>query len=194
MFARHPKLIALAAAGTLAVAGATEAVGSAPDKPAAGQVGILERPDHRLDRTIAITRYGSAYARARGAGVAPKRNLGVSSRPSAGELAAAARRLRARVREQRAAGGPGARSAAAPATFGISQATLDAIASCESGGDPSAVSADGTYRGKYQFTVSAWASVGGSGDPAAAPEAEQDMRAAMLYARVGPSAWPVCGQ
>jgi len=36
--------------------------------------------------------------------------------------------------------------------------------------------------------------VGGSGDPASAPEAEQDKRAAMLYAQQGSSPWPVCGQ
>jgi hypothetical protein len=71
---------------------------------------------------------------------------------------------------------------------------LQAIAACESGGNPSAVGGGGTYRGKYQFDQSTWASVGGSGDPAAAPEAEQDRRAAMLYSRVGRSAWPVCGQ
>jgi len=35
--------------------------------------------------------------------------------------------------------------------------------------------------------------VGGSGDPAAAPEAEQDYRAALLYAQSGSSPWPVCG-
>jgi hypothetical protein len=81
----------------------------------------------------------------------------------------------------------------APESFGVSQSTLDAIASCESGGDPTAVSADGTYRGKYQFDSGTWASMGGSGDPAAAPEAEQDMRAAMLYAQSGSSPWPICG-
>ncbi len=76
---------------------------------------------------------------------------------------------------------------------GVSQATLDAIASCESGGDPTIVSSDGTYRGKYQFSVETWASVGGSGDPAAAPEQEQDYRAALLYAASGSSPWPICG-
>ena len=80
-----------------------------------------------------------------------------------------------------------------PESLGVSQSTLDAIASCESGGDPGAVSSDGTYRGKYQFDAGTWASMGGSGDPAAAPEAEQDMRAAMLYAQAGSSPWPVCG-
>lgn len=70
---------------------------------------------------------------------------------------------------------------------------LQAIARCESGGNPRAVSANGTYRGKYQFSTATWAAVGGQGDPAAAPEAEQDRRAAMLYARSGPGQWPVCG-
>jgi soluble lytic murein transglycosylase-like protein len=76
---------------------------------------------------------------------------------------------------------------------GVSQATLDAIGSCESGGDPTAVSSDGSYRGKYQFDYGTWASVGGSGDPATAPEAEQDYRAALLYSQSGSSPWPVCG-
>lgn len=82
---------------------------------------------------------------------------------------------------------------ALPESFGVDQGTLDAIASCESGGDPTAVSSDGTYRGKYQFDAGTWASMGGSGDPAAAPEAEQDMRAAQLYAASGSSPWPICG-
>lgn len=76
---------------------------------------------------------------------------------------------------------------------GVSLETLNAIAACESGGDPTAVSSDGTYRGKYQFDYGTWESVGGSGDPAAAPGAEQDYRAALLYARSGSSPWPVCG-
>jgi hypothetical protein len=76
---------------------------------------------------------------------------------------------------------------------GVSIATLESIASCESGGDPTAVSSDGTYRGKYQFHPSTWEAVGGSGDPAAAPEAEQDYRAALLLSQSGSSPWPVCG-
>lgn len=76
---------------------------------------------------------------------------------------------------------------------GVSMATLESIASCESGGDPTAVSSDGSYRGKYQFDFGTWESVGGSGDPAAAPEAEQDYRAALLYSQSGSSPWPICG-
>lgn len=70
---------------------------------------------------------------------------------------------------------------------------LDAIAQCESGGDPTMVSASGEHRGKYQFLVATWESVGGVGDPAVAPEAEQDQRAASLLAKQGTKPWPVCG-
>jgi Transglycosylase-like domain len=93
---------------------------------------------------------------------------------------------RAKLRRQR-------RQLFASLPGGVSQETLDAIGACESGGDPSAVSSDGTYRGKYQFDYGTWESVGGSGDPAAAPEQEQDYRAALLYSRSGSSPWPVCG-
>jgi Transglycosylase-like domain len=96
---------------------------------------------------------------------------------------AAKRRARARKRAHAAAANA---PAASPA--------LESIAACESGGNPQAIGGGGTYRGKYQFSYATWASVGGSGDPAAASEAEQDRRAAMLYARTGASSWPVCGQ
>jgi hypothetical protein len=76
---------------------------------------------------------------------------------------------------------------------GLTMATLESIAACESGGNPEAISSDGTYRGKYQFDQGTWESVGGHGDPAAAPEAEQDYRAALLYSESGSSPWPICG-
>jgi len=71
-------------------------------------------------------------------------------------------------------------------------ARLRRIALCESGGDPTAVSADGRYRGKYQFSRATWRAMGGKGDPAAAPEAEQDARAAKLLRRHGTAPWPNC--
>jgi hypothetical protein len=76
---------------------------------------------------------------------------------------------------------------------GVTIGTLESIAACESGGDPTAISSDGSYRGKYQFDFGTWESVGGSGDPAAAAEDEQDYRAALLYSQSGSSPWPVCG-
>jgi hypothetical protein len=94
------------------------------------------------------------------------------------------------------ASGPVASSApkAVTASSGSGSATLAKIARCESSGDPSAISADGRYRGKYQFTRATWRAMGGSGDPAAAPEAEQDQRAAALLAAQGTAPWPACGQ
>jgi len=71
-------------------------------------------------------------------------------------------------------------------------AELASIAACESGGSPTAISADGRYRGKYQFTRATWRAVGGQGDPAQASEAEQDQRAATLLAQRGTSPWPNC--
>jgi hypothetical protein len=71
---------------------------------------------------------------------------------------------------------------------------MQAIAECESHGNPRSIGGGGLYRGKYQMTTTIWASVGGKGDPAAASEAEQDRRATMLYNRSGAGQWPVCGQ
>lgn len=70
--------------------------------------------------------------------------------------------------------------------------TLEDIARCESGGEPTRVSRSGKYRGKYQFDQRTWESVGGTGDPAAASEAEQDARAARLYDERGGQPWPNC--
>jgi len=71
--------------------------------------------------------------------------------------------------------------------------TLKRIAFCESKGNPRAIGGGGAFRGKYQFTYGTWRGVGGEGDPAAAPEAEQDRRAATLLKRSGTAPWPVCG-
>lgn len=107
------------------------------------------------------------------------------------DVHAAKRAAERRAADKRAARKESTAAAAAPAV--VIPPQLEAIAACESGGDPTAVSADGTYRGLFQFDYGTWASVGGSGDPAAAPAAEQYQRAAILYARSGSSPWPVCG-
>jgi peptidoglycan hydrolase-like protein with peptidoglycan-binding domain len=91
-----------------------------------------------------------------------------------------------------AALGLSARRSSAPS--GDAATVLQRIAECESGGDPTAVSADGRYYGKYQFRKRTWRAVGGTGNPAAASEAEQDRRAAILYSREGTAPWPVCGR
>ena len=101
---------------------------------------------------------------------------------------------RAKLAAKRNAAGAQQSTAGSPqGGGGATPGHLQAIAACESGGNPGAVGGGGAYRGKYQFDQGTWASVGGSGDPAAASEAEQDQRAAMLYARAGSSPWPTCG-
>jgi hypothetical protein len=83
-------------------------------------------------------------------------------------------------------------SGAVGASGGGVASHLASIAWCESRNQPDAVSPDGRYRGKYQFDPGTWAALGGTGDPAAAPVAEQDRLAAVLYAQTGGAAWPVC--
>lgn len=100
------------------------------------------------------------------------------------EVRGEVRKLRRKIERERHGGAPDIPIPAA----------LKAIAECESGGNPRAISSGGTYRGKYQFDFGTWASVGGEGDPAAASETEQDRRAALLYKRSGATPWPVCGR
>jgi peptidoglycan hydrolase-like protein with peptidoglycan-binding domain len=71
---------------------------------------------------------------------------------------------------------------------------LAQIAECESGGDTAAVSADGRYRGKYQFSRATWKALGGTGDPAEADEATQDALALQLYEERGLAPWPACSK
>ena len=89
-----------------------------------------------------------------------------------------------------ATGGSASTGASAPAP----NATLAKIATCESSGNPAAVSPSGQYRGKYQFSRQTWREYGGTGDPAAAPESVQDAIAAKLLAARGTQPWPVCGR
>jgi peptidoglycan hydrolase-like protein with peptidoglycan-binding domain len=84
-------------------------------------------------------------------------------------------------------------SAPAAPRSGAASTTLARIAACESGGNPTAISRSGLYRGKYQFSRATWRAMGGTGDPAKAPEAEQDRLAAALLAKSGTAPWPVCG-
>ncbi len=71
---------------------------------------------------------------------------------------------------------------------------------CEASGNYGAVSANGRYRGAYQFSQATWDWVAGldhpslSGiDPAAASSADQDAMARSLWQRRGWSPWPICG-
>ncbi|MDO4612614.1 MAG: transglycosylase family protein [Actinomycetaceae bacterium] len=69
-----------------------------------------------------------------------------------------------------------------------------ALARCESGGNPAAVSSNGLYHGLYQFSVSTWRAVGGTGLPSQASAAEQTHRAQILQSRAGWGQWPACSR
>jgi transglycosylase-like protein len=199
---RRDTLAVLAVGATLALGGAgvalaatTPDASTGPDEPAA-DVPVLDH-DSQFERSLGVgvarVRYEKLYEQAKRLDVEPKRDV-VAIGAGKDAIADASDGLRKRIEAERKRRKEAAEPAyGSPESVGVDQSTLDSIAACESGGDPTAVDPSGTYRGKYQFDVQTWASVGGSGDPAAAPEAEQDYRAALLMSRSGSSPWPVCG-
>ena len=70
----------------------------------------------------------------------------------------------------------------------------DALAQCESGGDPTIVSSGGSYHGLYQFSDSTWQAMGGSGSASDASAEEQTYRAQLLWDASGAGQWPACGK
>ena len=180
-----PATIALAASGSAAATPpAVELV--AIDAPIAGGLDVkdsVHRMAHRAAFASAL-RSARKLARARGEKLPHGYVKGLQKRSVRG-LLRKTHRLRIALRDFVRYGG--APDIAIPAQ-------LASIANCESHSNPRAIGGGGAYRGKYQFDYGTWASVGGQGDPAAAPEAEQDRRAAMLYARSGAAPWPVCGR
>ncbi|WP_345750256.1 transglycosylase family protein [Microbacterium rhizophilus] len=70
-------------------------------------------------------------------------------------------------------------------------ATWDALAQCESGGNW-AINTGNGYYGGLQFTQSTWAANGGSGNPADASREEQIRVAENVLASQGWGAWPSC--
>jgi hypothetical protein len=158
---------------------------AAPMSLAAGGGGLLQRGTSgpavtALQRTLGVSPTGNFGPITARAVRAFQRSHGLAVDGIVGPQTSAALGL----------GAPGA--ATARSTTSAPSSTLARIARCESGGNPAAVSPDGRYRGKYQFTRATWRAMGGSGDPAQAPEAEQDRLAALLLARAGTSPWPVC--
>ena len=174
------------AAATLLTAG----VGLAAVAEAAPtQLQLVELPGERFERSIdaqrELARYRDLLAEAKKLDAAPETDLLEQRELTSAELDAGTEALRERVEKARKE----AREPDYGLVGGVSSATLEAIAACESGGDPTAVNAAGYY-GKYQFDTGTWASVGGSGNPAEAPEAEQDYRASLLYSQAGSSLGP----
>lgn len=70
-------------------------------------------------------------------------------------------------------------------------ATWDALAECESGGNWSINTGNGYYGG-LQFTLETWAANGGTGNPADASREQQIAVAENVLASQGWGAWPSC--
>jgi len=159
-----------------------------------GQVGVLERTyaltytDQRLTAKRLVSEAQTVAPRNRIIGVGSL-DLPVPAPVPAATASAAAQ-------PAPAAAAPAAAPTAAASSSGTSSGGLnwDALANCESGGNPRAVSPGGDYRGLYQFSIGTWQGVGGSGDPIDASPGEQTNRASILYSRTGRSSWPVCGK
>jgi soluble lytic murein transglycosylase-like protein len=181
---RKSKLVSISCALALGLGATASAQAAQP------QLEVLSHPGEQFDRSIETqkleVRYRDLSHEAKELKVAHDSKLLQSAKTTETELRDGIAGLRKRVAAAK-------REPDFAPVAGVSQATLDAIAACESGGDPAAVDASGTYYGKYQFDTGTWASVGGSGSPADASAAEQDYRASLLYSRAGSSPWPVCG-
>jgi peptidoglycan hydrolase-like protein with peptidoglycan-binding domain len=176
-------LTAVLALGTPLALGQTTAQAPAPQTLQSGSSGTAVKA---LQSALGLKPTGRFTAAVTRAVKAFQRKSGLSVDGIVGPQTASALGLSSGVASA-------ASTASTSAASGDAASTLQRIAQCESGGDPTAVSADGAYRGKYQFTRSTWRAMGGTGDPAAAPESEQDQRAAALLAAQGTSPWPVCG-
>ena len=89
---------------------------------------------------------------------------------------------------------PSSSSGPRASTAGADGLNWAALARCESGGNPRAVSPNGLYHGLYQFDSRTWRGVGGSGQASQASADEQTYRAKLLYQSRGRSPWPNCGR
>jgi hypothetical protein len=179
------------AATVLAMSALTGGAFAAPTAPATRSSSQSSATIAAAQRALGIAADGIAGPQTRKAVRRFQRTKGLQVDGIIGPLTLAALGVNASAVPARDAAPAPARDAARSAG---ASSLLEAIALCESGGDPTLVSPSGHYRGKYQFTRSTWRSVGGTGDPAAALESEQDARATKLMARQGPSAWPACSR
>jgi hypothetical protein len=185
----------------LTIAGGTfAAVAAAPAGAATPIAGELLGPGRSLAPLVRVVktpliakdlRLARRVARVEGERVAPGYARTIRSW-SLTKLTRHHRHLRRELRSARRAHAQ-ARAEARRAAASTASPALEAIAACESGGNPQTDTGNGFY-GKYQFTLATWQAVGGSGNPAQASEAEQDRRATALLAQAGPGQWPVCGQ
>jgi hypothetical protein len=107
--------------------------------------------------------------------------------PAAARLAAA---RAAAARASRSA----ARRPAAAAPVNVGGDVWGALARCESGGNPRAVGGGGRYFGAFQFSLSAWHSLGMGGNPVDYDYGTQLGAAQRLVARGGWGQFPHCSR
>jgi len=204
---RHLRLFAAACAacaGLGATAHAAETTTGSASEAAA--LRLIEHPERTFQRSLELgalqVRYATLLDRAEKHDAKPRKHVLKQRVATPAELRRGIEQLRERIakarraerREARLEAGGAAAAAGSDVPAQVAtNGTLEAIAACESGGNPSAVNPAGYY-GKYQFDMGTWQSVGGTGNPAQASEAEQDYRAQLLYERAGASPWPVCGR
>lgn len=89
-----------------------------------------------------------------------------------------------------------------PPRSSVTDAQLERLARCESGGRPTVVSASGRYHGLFQFDQRTWNGVARSTGrldlvgvrPSRASVADQHAMARALHAQRGWKPWPVCGR
>ena len=182
-------------ATALAIPATAQAQQSAVQAPLAGHLTVAsqmrehhtELAQQRLTRKA--WRLADKVADARDRGFSPRAYRRAVRDEQPARLAHRVRDLRRELEDARARRAPRPRPRAARAA----SPTLEAIAACESGGNPATNTGNGFY-GKYQFTLSPGRASAAPAIPAAASEAEQNQRAALLYAREGASPWPVCGR
>jgi hypothetical protein len=177
---------------------ATGALAAPASKPAAAPASAVAAAGVKAAQAkLGITADGIAGPQTRRAVKAFQRRSGLAADGVLGPATLAALGVRSAGAATAGGAGVAAASGGAAATAARSagaSSLLESIALCESGGDPTAVSPSGAYRGKYQFSRATWKGLGGKGDPAAATEAEQDARAEQLMSEQGPSAWPTCSK
>jgi hypothetical protein len=82
----------------------------------------------------------------------------------------------------------------APASEASMLSKMDALARCESGGNPTIVSRNGRYYGAFQFALGTWRSVGYEGTPIDYSYEVQREAAIKLQQRSGWGQWPTCSR
>lgn len=188
--------VTVCAIGVMAIGGGAAVAhngGTSPGQESTSAVSVTLKPGargvavKRLQRKLRL-RADGVYGPATKRGVKRfQRRAGLRPDGIAGPVTLRRLGLRFRARDTRRAPSSRRSTVRVPAV-------LRRIAQCESGGNPRAVSRDGRYRGKYQFAVSTWRSLGGSGDPAKAPESTQDRLAVKLYRQRGTAPWANCAR